>query len=121
MDAAVPGPPAPVPAGSRMNPPRRRSWRTPADVAPDSAAAEQLRLLDGFASGRITAADFALGWHPARRASTANGERLHGPLYALFNEVFMLLEDYTHDPSLREEGDLSDAELLAAVKALRRG
>ncbi|WP_432084945.1 hypothetical protein [Streptomyces sp. bgisy095] len=121
MDADVPGPPAPVPAGSRVNPPRRRSWRTPADVAPDSAAAEQLRLLDGFTSGRITAADFALGWYPARSASTANGERLHGPLSDLFDRVFMLLEDYTHDPSLREEGDLSDTELLAAVTALTRG
>ncbi|WP_432127107.1 hypothetical protein [Streptomyces sp. bgisy082] len=102
-------------------PPRRRSWRTPADVAPDSAAAEQLRLLDGFTSGRTSAADFALGWYPARSASTANGERLHGPLSDLFERIFMLLEDYTHDPSLREEGDLSDAELLTAVKALTRG
>ncbi|MGW4722898.1 hypothetical protein [Streptomyces sp. NPDC004291] len=102
-------------------PPRRRSWRTPADVAPDSATAKQLRLLADFTSGRITAAAFALAWHPARRESTANGERLHGPLSDLFDRVFMLLEDYTHDPSLREEGDLSDAELLAAVTALTRG
>ncbi|MFC7963326.1 hypothetical protein [Streptomyces cinereoruber] len=126
---------APVPVGSRMephlwrrltavataHPPRHHAWSDPSAVAPDSTTARQLHLLDDFASGRIAAAVFALAWHPARRTAQANGERLRGPLSDLFDGVFALLEDYTHDPSLREPGDLSDAELLAAVRALTRG
>ncbi|MGW3385905.1 hypothetical protein [Streptomyces cinereoruber] len=108
-------------AVAAAHPPGHRAWSAPSDVAPASAAARQLGLLDDFTSGRITAAAFALAWHPARRAARANGERLRGPLSDLFDRVFTLLEDYTHDPSLREEGDLSDAELLAAVKSLTRG
>ncbi|RSS84604.1 hypothetical protein EF919_38630 [Streptomyces sp. WAC02707] len=102
------------------HPPGHRAWSAPSAVAPDSAAARQLRLLADFTSGRITAPAFALAWHPARRASRANGERLRSPLSDLFDGVFVLLEDYTPDPSLREPGDLSDTELLTAVKALTR-
>lgn len=96
-------------------PSKQRAWSSPADVDPASAAARQLALLDAFADGTRDAPDFAHGWWEARRASQANGERVRGPLSDLFDRVFMLLEDYSVDPDLREPGDLEDADLRAAV------
>lgn len=93
-----------------------RAWLRPSDVESGSAAAEQLRLLDDFSAEVCSAPEFAHAWWEARRASQASGERIQGPLEDLFGGVFMLLEDYAVDPDLREPGDLSDAELLAAVR-----
>lgn len=99
--------------------PVHRAWSRPEDVDPQSAAARQLALLDALAEGTCAAGDFAAGWWEARRASQANGERLQGALDALFDQVFMILEDYEVDPALAEPGDLDDAGLEAAVRAAR--
>lgn len=96
-------------------PSKRRACSSPDDVDPASAAARQLALLDAFADGTLNAPDFAHDWWEARRASQTNGERIQGPLSDLFDRVFMLLEDYSVGPDLREPGDLDDAELRAAV------
>ncbi|KMO98802.1 hypothetical protein ACS04_05920 [Streptomyces roseus] len=97
--------------------PVHRAWTHPDDVAPTSAAARQVALLDAFADGTCGAPDFAHGWWEARRASQAQGERVQGPLGALFDQVFMLLEDYAVDPEFAEPGDLDDAGLKAAARA----
>ncbi|MBL1109631.1 hypothetical protein JK361_34485 [Streptomyces sp. 5-8] len=96
-------------------PPAHSAWSHPAEVDPQSSAARQLALLNDFAQANLPAPDFAHGWWEARRASQAKGERVQGPLAELFDQVFMTLEDYSVDPDLAEPGDLSDAELRAAV------
>lgn len=97
-------------------PPDHRAWSHPGDVEPTSATAQQLALLEAFADGSCSAPHFAHAWWEARRASQANGERIHGALGALFDQVFMTLEDYSVDPDLAEPGDLGDAELRIAVR-----
>ncbi|MEW2415022.1 hypothetical protein AB0953_15035 [Streptomyces sp. NPDC046866] len=97
--------------------PAHRAWSHLDDVDPGSAVARQLALLDAFTSGGCGAPDFAQGWWEARRASQASGERLQGALEAFFDQVFMLLEDYSIDPEFAEPGDLDDAGLKAAVRA----
>lgn len=97
--------------------PDHRAWYHPGDVEPTSAAARQLALLEAFTDGSCSAPDFAHGWWEARRTSQASGERIHGALGALFDQVFMILEDYSVDPGLAEPGDLGDTELRAAVRA----
>ncbi|KOV90254.1 hypothetical protein [Streptomyces sp. NRRL B-3648] len=97
-------------------PPIRRAWSRPAEVDPNSSVARQLKVLDAFTQGSCLAPDFARGWWEARRAAQANGERIQGALEDLFDEVFMILEDYSVDPDLAEPRDLSDAELRAAVQ-----
>jgi hypothetical protein len=98
-------------------PPGHRAWSHPGDVDPDSAAARQLELLDAFTDGTCSAPDFAHDWWETRRASQANGERVQGALGDLFDQVFMILEDYSVDPDLAEPGDLDDAGLRTAVRA----
>ncbi|MFJ8544168.1 hypothetical protein ACIRFH_19470 [Streptomyces sp. NPDC093586] len=98
-------------------PPGHRAWSHPGDVGPDSAAARQLELLDAFTDGSCSAPVFAHDWWKARRASQANGERVQGALGDLFDQVFMILEDYSVDPDLAEPGDLDDAGLQTAVRA----
>ncbi|MET8828653.1 hypothetical protein ABZX40_11340 [Streptomyces sp. NPDC004610] len=98
-------------------PPVHRAWSRPGDVDPSSAAARQLALLAAFTDGTCGAPDFAHGWWEARRASRANGERIQGALGDLFDQVFMILEDYAPEPELAEPGDLDDAALRTAVRA----
>ncbi|MFJ3907716.1 hypothetical protein [Streptomyces vinaceus] len=97
--------------------PEQRAWSHLDNIDPASAAARQVALLDAFADGTCDAPDFAHGWWEARRASQANGERIQGALDALFDQVFMLLEDYAIDPEFAEPGDLDDAGLKTAVRA----
>ncbi|MGW5211187.1 colicin immunity domain-containing protein [Streptomyces sp. NPDC004051] len=94
-----------------------RAWSHLGDVEPTSAAARQLALLKAFTDGTCSAPDFAHGWWEIRRASQANGERVQGTLGALFDQVFMVLEDYSVDPDFAEPGDLDNAELRTAVRA----
>ncbi|MGX1272904.1 hypothetical protein [Streptomyces phaeoluteigriseus] len=98
------------------HPPGHRAWADAGDVDPSSAAARQLALLDAFTDGACSAPDFAHGWWETRRASQANGERIQGALSDLFDQVFMILEDYSVDPDLTEPGELDDAGLRTAVR-----
>ncbi|GGT23324.1 hypothetical protein GCM10010271_28590 [Streptomyces kurssanovii] len=93
----------------------RRPGFHPDDVAPTSAAARQLALLNAFTAGLCSAPDCAHGWWQARRTSQANGERVRGALGDLFDQVFMIFEDYSIEPDLAEPGDLDDDELRTAV------
>ncbi|WP_244336578.1 colicin immunity domain-containing protein [Streptomyces seoulensis] len=98
----------------------RRAWSKPADVEQGSAAARQLELLGRFTEGDLSARSFAQEWWQARRASQAEGERIRGSLEEVFDQVFMLLEDYEVEPDLAEPGDLSDTELHSAVAELSK-
>ena len=99
------------------HPPGRRAWSHPDDVVPASAAAHQLALLDAFTAGTCGAPDFAHGWWAARRTSLTNGERIQGALGDLFDQIFMILEDYSPDPDLAEPGDLDDTALRTVVQS----
>ncbi|MEU6842934.1 colicin immunity domain-containing protein [Streptomyces sp. NPDC046716] len=77
-----------------------------------------LNLLDSFLKDNISAPAFADGWWQERRAAQAGGERTQGQLSQLLEGVFMTLEDYSVDPSLREPGDLTDTELRARIKEI---
>ncbi|MCF4140879.1 hypothetical protein L1856_34630 [Streptomyces sp. Tue 6430] len=99
------------------HPPGHKAWSCADEVDRASAAAQQLALLDAFTEENCGAPEFARGWWEARRASQANGERIQGALGDLFDEVFMILEDYSVDPGLAEPGDLDDAGLQTAVTA----
>ncbi|MFI9294234.1 colicin immunity domain-containing protein [Streptomyces gardneri] len=77
-----------------------------------------MSLLSAFAQGTCTAADFADGWWEARRAAHSQGERTSGALADLLDRVFMVLEDYTLDPELREPGDLTDSALRERIRHL---
>ncbi|WP_286252784.1 colicin immunity domain-containing protein [Streptomyces graminofaciens] len=105
-------------AVATAHPPARRAWAYPADVSPGSEVGRQLSLLNEFTDGTRSAPEFARDWWEARRASQANGERIQAPLSDLFDQVFMMLEDYAVDPDLREPGDLTDAEIQAAVREI---
>ncbi|MGV9558527.1 hypothetical protein [Streptomyces sp. NPDC003522] len=100
------------------HPPRIKAWSRLDDVTSASAAARQLELLDAFTDGTCDAPDFAHGRWKDRRASQANGERIQGALGDLFDQVFMILEDYSVAPDLAEPGDLDDAKPQTAVNAV---
>lgn len=71
--------------------------------------------------GQLSAPEFAKAWLGARRKALEGGERVREPFGRVLLDVFYLLEDYAIDPTLREEGDMSDAELAERVReALQR-
>ncbi|MFJ5827999.1 colicin immunity domain-containing protein [Streptomyces sp. NPDC093089] len=101
-------------------PPVHEAWSRPGDVTPGTATAHLMSLLSDFTQGTITAAEFADGWWEARRAARSHGERASGDLAELLDRVFMVLEDYTPDPELRDPGDLTDGELRQGIQSLVR-
>jgi hypothetical protein len=102
-------------------PSRYRAWSLRTEVEHGSTTERQLELLAGFTNGELTAPEFAQEWWKAQRESKAHGERIRGKLKELFDETFMILEDYSIDPEFREPGDLSDTELQVAVRTLLNG
>jgi hypothetical protein len=100
------------------HPTAHRTWSRPADVESGSATARHLSLLTDFVSGTLPAAEFAQAWYQTRRVSRADGDRVRGDLATLLDHVFLTLEDYTWDPSLREPGDLTDTQLRDAISQI---
>ncbi|MFD7339592.1 colicin immunity domain-containing protein [Streptomyces violascens] len=73
-----------------------------------------------FSMEEITAEGFARGWLEARRRSMDGEERIGGDLSSALEEVFYAVEDFSIDPSLRDETDLTGEQLRAVVtEALR--
>ncbi|URM90809.1 colicin immunity domain-containing protein [Streptomyces sp. MRC013] len=72
--------------------------------------------MEALCEGSATPESFARGWLAARRRALGRRERLKEPLGRLLDRVFYALEDYSIDPALREEGDVSDDELIAIVR-----
>lgn len=95
-----------------------RTWVRPAEVEPGSGVAEQLRLMQLLASGMVSAPEFARAWYAARYRSIDRDERVREPFGRLLDRVFFCLEDYPMDSSNREEGDLTDEELIAEVRVV---
>nr|WP_237526295.1 colicin immunity domain-containing protein [Streptomyces sp. SID4913] len=96
--------------------PRHIAWAHARDVPDGTATSQQVCLVRDFTAGAIGGADFARGWLNARRAAQESGERLREPLLSAFQQVFLLLEDYSIDPALKDPTDLSDEQLRDAVR-----
>ncbi|WNI30787.1 colicin immunity domain-containing protein [Streptomyces sp. ITFR-6] len=96
--------------------PRHIAWARAREIPAGTGAARQVNLMQAFTAGSISGADFARGWLDARRTSQDNGERLRDPLLTAFDQIFSLLEDYSIDPALKDPDDLSDEELMDAVR-----
>ncbi|MFF0449248.1 colicin immunity domain-containing protein [Streptomyces sp. NPDC004609] len=71
--------------------------------------------------GEMSAPDFARSWLAARREALRRKERPREPLSSALDRVFSALEDYSIDPALRDETDLTDEELVASVRAVLTG
>jgi hypothetical protein len=98
-------------------PPRARAWRSPDEVPPGTATAEQLALMAAFGRGELPGGEFATRWYAARRLACERDERVRDRLAEALHDVFFLLEDYPIDPALREPGDVTDEELETGVRA----
>ncbi|MET8410507.1 colicin immunity domain-containing protein [Streptomyces sp. NPDC005195] len=96
-------------------PPLTRTWKTAREVPATSQYGHQLSLMRQFVTGAIDGSLFARQWLEARRRSMDTGERVENALTTALDEVFYALEDYSIDPSLRDEDDLTDEELRERV------
>lgn len=96
--------------------PRHIAWARAREIPAGTSAARQVTLMQAFTTGSIGGAEFARGWLDARRESQNNGERLRDPLLTAFDQIFSLVEDYSIDPDLKDPDDLSDQELMDAVR-----
>ncbi len=96
--------------------PRQTAWASWSDVAPGSATAEQLSLMDSFTAGDISTEDFARSWLAARRQALELRERLREPFSRLLDQVFYALDDYVIDPELRDADDMTNEQLQAIVQ-----
>ncbi|EMH4161219.1 hypothetical protein RJ498_000420 [Pluralibacter gergoviae] len=82
-----------------------------------------LELIDAFTSGHMTAPCFeqkyAAAWRAYRDASRAKEVDIGTQRF--FDSVFSSLDSYCSDPTLIDEGDLNDEELLSEVSRLQTG
>lgn len=97
------------------SPSRTRTWKTPESVPTTSHTGRQLELMRQLAADAVDGPAFARQWLEERRRSMDAGERLGDGLTAALDEVFYALEDYSIDPALRDEDDLTDEELRERV------
>jgi hypothetical protein len=97
-------------------PPLHREWATEQDVEPGSGVADQLALMRSLVAGEISAQSFAPAWLTGWRRERNGGERTRGALNDALHDIFVVLEDYAADPSLREPDDMTDEELVAKVR-----
>ncbi len=109
-----------LPGVAAEYPPVDHAWAKPGDVRADSFVARQLAAMESFVRGELPGPEFARTWFAAWRMSQERGERLRAPLERVLNHLFFVLEDYPIDPTLRDPGDVTDAELLAEVQAALR-
>ncbi|MFI6288618.1 colicin immunity domain-containing protein [Streptomyces sp. NPDC051018] len=94
------------------------TWARRSDIPPGAATAEQVALMDSLVNGTVSAPEFARSWLAARREALWRNERLREPFSAALDRVFWALEDYSIDPALRDETDLTDPELVATIRAV---
>ncbi|BDT84939.1 hypothetical protein IU485_20645 [Nocardia cyriacigeorgica] len=93
-------------------------WQKPSEVPDDSATAHQLTLMETFADGEMTRADFVQEWLVARRLSADNGEQVTGRLEEVLDSVTSEVENYAQDPQPEAE-DPSEDPLVDEVNQLR--
>ncbi|MEV7204744.1 MULTISPECIES: colicin immunity domain-containing protein [unclassified Streptomyces] len=96
-------------------PPRSRTWKRLEDLPAESHTGRQVALMRDLLSGAVDGPAFARRWLEERRCAMDAGERVGEDVAAALDDVFYSLEDYTIDPSLRDEGDLTDEELRRDV------
>ncbi|MEU8462772.1 colicin immunity domain-containing protein [Streptomyces sp. NPDC029003] len=97
---------------------RLRMWKTVGEIPPDSAIGHQLTAMRELSRGDIQPQEFATSWLASRRRSLREGERIGEQLSRRLDQIFYALDDYPIDPSLREPGDVTDAELIEKVNAV---
>ncbi|NBE54764.1 colicin immunity domain-containing protein [Streptomyces boluensis] len=95
--------------------PSEWAWASTSQVAPESATANQLSLMEAFTADGISAEDFARSWLAARREAMHRHERLRDPLSAILDQVFYALDEYVIDPGLRDADDMTDEQLRQIV------
>ncbi|MCP2320187.1 hypothetical protein APR12_005568 [Nocardia amikacinitolerans] len=94
-------------------------WKKPSEVPDDSGIARQIMLMETYADGEMTRADFVREWLDARLMSTGNGERVHERFERLLDTVSSEVEDYTVEPAPPEPDDPSEDPLRAEVDQAR--
>lgn len=99
----------------------QRSWRSFGEVPVDSHVGRQLALMRAFSARTVSAEDFARGWLDERRRSLDLHERVHGALSDAVETVFRALEDFSIDPSLGEDDELTPDRLRAVVREALTG
>jgi hypothetical protein len=99
---------------------RQRAWSRPSDVESGTGIAEQLELMRQLVGARISAPDFANAWLAERRRVLARGERVRERFDRILTDVFYLLDDYVIDPTLRDQEDMTDEELVRRVQGALR-
>ncbi|MFE3442421.1 hypothetical protein ACFXNW_05265 [Nocardia sp. NPDC059180] len=93
-------------------------WKL-SEVPDDSGIAQQVTLMETYADGEMTRADFVQEWLAARRLSADNGERVHEQLERLLDSVSSEVEDYAVEPPPPEADDPSEDPLRAEVDQAR--
>lgn len=96
-------------------PPMGKSWKVPSDIPADSHTGRQLTLMRDLLDDAVDGPTYARGWLAERRSAMDAGERVSDTIATALDSVFYALEDYTIDPSLRDEDDLTDEELRQHV------
>ncbi|MFF4010674.1 colicin immunity domain-containing protein [Streptomyces sp. NPDC001717] len=97
---------------------QHRQWKTAAEVPADSSTGQQLSLMRRLSLEQIQPEKFAKLWLDARRKSLNENERIGEHLSRCLNQVFYALDSYPMDPELREEGDVTDTELIEIVNQM---
>ena len=78
-----------------------------------STIARYILLLTQFVTGKITAAQFE---HAFLKMFKEETEIFPEDIYEVLNKLFLDVDAYCGDPSLRDEEDLDDEKLLAGAK-----
>ncbi|MGW7537282.1 colicin immunity domain-containing protein [Amycolatopsis sp. NPDC054798] len=98
-------------------PPVEHAWAKRSEVPAGTGVGQQLAAMESFARGELSGPEFARIWYAAWQLSRERRERLRDPFERILSGLFLALEDYPIDPALREQGDLTDDELVAEVRA----
>ncbi|WP_440099301.1 hypothetical protein [Streptosporangium sp. H16] len=97
-------------------PPRWHSWSSPGEAPAGSHTRQLVDLVEKLLRERITLREISAEWFRTRSAAMADGERVHGTLGELLDEVFYILdEEYVDDPALRSPGDPRDEEIVEKI------
>lgn len=94
----------------------KRAAERPSEVEVGTGVAEQVELMRQLVSGQVPCPIFAKRWLAARDRGITGGERVHAQFDRVLTDLFYVLDDYVIDPSLRQDGDMTDVELIERVR-----
>ncbi|MFC9898128.1 hypothetical protein ACFVMC_30930 [Nocardia sp. NPDC127579] len=93
-------------------------WTNPFEVPDDTGVALQLTLMETYADGEMTRADFVAEWLEARQQVADANEPVGGDLADLLDSVTSDVEDYAANPR-PEPDDPSEDPLREDVHQAR--